>query len=119
MEKFNLTWSEFGECRSNAISDLLLDKDFTDVTLVCEDNKQIATHKLIISSCSLFFKNIFKNNPHQNPIIYLKGVKFVHLQSMLKFIPKHSRKHQPLLISLSYAILGSSHGESFINNCNN
>ena len=86
MEKFNLTWSEFVECRSNAISDLLLDKDFTDVTLVCEDNKQIATHKLIISSCSLFFKNIFKNNPHQNPIIYLKGVKFVHLQSMLKFI---------------------------------
>ena len=86
MEKFNLTWSEFVECRSNAISDLLLDKDFTDVTLVCEDNKQIATHKLIISSCSLFFKNIFKNNPHQNPLIYLKGVKFVHLQSMLKFI---------------------------------
>ena len=43
----------------------LITKDFCDVTLACED-KQIKTHKVIISSSSPVLRNIlkFNQNPH-------------------------------------------------------
>ena len=86
MEKYNLAWKQFESAASNTLKDLYNDIAFSDVTLVCEDNKQLKTHKVIISSCSPFFKNILKNNPHQHPLIYLKGIKFEQLQSVLKFV---------------------------------
>ena len=86
MEKFNLSWNGFSESAANTIKDLLQDQDFADVTLVCDDNRQLKTHKVVISSCSSFFRNLLKNNPHQHPLIYLKGLKFPHLQSLLQFV---------------------------------
>merc|ERR1719186_1853655 len=86
MEKVSLSWSEFGSCASNTFIDLLSDQDFTDVTLVCDDDKQIKAHKVILSSCSPLFRRILKNNPHQHPLIYLNGIIFDNLQSVIKFI---------------------------------
>ena len=59
--------------------------DFSDVTLVSEDQKQISAHKVILASGSPFFKNIFSQNPHPKPLIYLK-VKFSDLQGIVKFV---------------------------------
>ena len=52
-EKFNLTWNEFEQSTSNAFKDLLDQQDFVDVTLVCEDSKEIKCHKVVLSA-SLF-----------------------------------------------------------------
>merc|ERR1719186_1270337 len=86
MEKVSLSWSEFGSCASNTFIDLLSDQDFTDVTLVCDDDKQIKAHKVILSSCSPLFRRILRHNPHQHPLIYLNGIIFDNLQSVIKFI---------------------------------
>ena len=43
--------------------------DLTDVTLACEDRKQFQTHKFVLSAISSFFKDIFQNNKHQQPMI--------------------------------------------------
>jgi len=56
------------------------------VTLACEDDGQIEAHKVILSSCSTFFRNILKKNTHPHPLLYLKGVKFLHLKSVLDFM---------------------------------
>ena len=85
-EKFNLSWNEFESCASNTFKDLLSDKDFTDVTLACDDGKQIQAHKVILSSCSPMFNKILKNNPHQHPLVYLNGIRFSELQCLIKFI---------------------------------
>jgi len=61
------------------------DKDFFDVTLACDED-QIQAHKVILSACSPFFRNILRRNPHPNPLLYLKGVKFTDLQYVLNFI---------------------------------
>merc|ERR1712217_805257 len=84
-EKFCLRWNDFQSNISNALEDLRSDKDFFDVTLACED-EQIQAHKLIISACSPFFRNVLRRNPHQNPLIYLKGVRFTDLQAILNFM---------------------------------
>ena len=79
MGLINLTWTDFLECSGTTINNLIFDADFHDVTLACDDNQQLTAHKFILGAGSLLFKNILKKNPHQHPLIYLKGVKFVHL----------------------------------------
>ena len=85
-ELYNLSWNCFEASLSSTYRNLLFDQDFTDVTLVCDDDKQIKAHKVILSSCSPFFKNFLLKNPHQHPLIYLKGIGHETLASITKFI---------------------------------
>jgi hypothetical protein len=84
-EKFCLRWNDFKTNISLAFRELRDDKDFFDVTLACGD-EQIQAHKMILSACSPFFRNILRRNPHQHPLLYLKGVKYTDLQSVLNFM---------------------------------
>jgi len=81
-----LTSKDFSCSASNTFKSLLSDKDFTDVTLACDDNKQISAHKVILSSGSKLFHNILLRNPHQHPLIYLTGVKYAEIQSIINFL---------------------------------
>jgi len=84
-EKFCLRWNDFETNISIAFRELRDDKDFFDVTLACDD-EQIQAHKVILSACSPFFRNVLRRNPHQHPLLYLKGVKYTDLQSVLNFM---------------------------------
>jgi len=84
-EKFCLRWNDFENNISSSFRELRDDKDFFDVTLACDDD-QIQAHKVILASCSQFFRIILRRNPHQHPLLYLKGVKFNDLQSILTFM---------------------------------
>ena len=81
-----LMWRDFESSAPNTFRQLWNDKDFTDVTLATVDDYQITVHKVILSSCSEFFKNILQKNPHQNPLIYLKDVKHKYLKMVMQFI---------------------------------
>jgi len=85
-EKFCLKWNDFESNISSAFRDLRKERDFFDVTLACDDNAQIEAHKTILSACSPFFRNVLKRNPHQHPLLYLKGVKHKELQAVLDFM---------------------------------
>jgi len=84
-EKFCLRWNDFESNISTAFRELRDDKDFFDVTLACDD-EQIQAHKVILSACSPFFRTVLRRNPHAHPLLYLKGVKFSDLQSVLNFM---------------------------------
>eukprot|EP00092_Neocalanus_flemingeri_P031552 GFUD01034263.1.p1 GENE.GFUD01034263.1~~GFUD01034263.1.p1 ORF type:complete len:333 (+),score=58.08 GFUD01034263.1:57-1055(+) len=84
-EKFCLRWNDFEGNISSAFRELKDDKDFFDVTLACEE-EQIQAHRVILSACSPFFHQILRRNPHQHPLLYLKGVTFTDLQSVLNFM---------------------------------
>ena len=85
-EHFNLAWNQFENCAGLTFKNLLSDEDFADVTLACEGDKQLKAHKVILSSCSPFFRKVLIKNKHQHPLLYLKGVKFTDLQLIVKFI---------------------------------
>ena len=57
-DNYCLRLNEFERNVKTSWQDLQLEIDFCDVTLACED-KQIKTHKLIISSCSPILRNIY------------------------------------------------------------
>jgi len=84
-EKFCLRWNDFETNISLAFRELREEKDFFDVTLACDDS-QVQAHKVILSACSPFFRNVLRRNPHQHPLLYLKGVKYKELLSVLNFM---------------------------------
>jgi hypothetical protein len=56
LEKFSLSWDNFQNSTLTSIKELLRNEEFTDVTLVCDDEKQLKTHKVILSASSPFFR---------------------------------------------------------------
>jgi len=84
-EKFCLRWNDFESNISGAFRELRQDKDFFDVTLACDD-EQLQAHKVIISACSPFFRAILKRNKHEHPLVYLKGMKYTDLVSVMDFM---------------------------------
>jgi len=89
-EKFCLRWNDFEQNISSAFRDIRDEKDFFDVTLACDDDSQIQAHKVIIAACSPFFRNVLRKNQtpnqNQNLVLYLKGVKYKELVSVLNFM---------------------------------
>lgn len=86
-EHFNLAWNQFESCAASTFKTLLTDQSLADITLVsCDGEKQVTAHKVILSACSPFLKRIIHKNPHQHPLLYLKGVKFRDLQLIVKFM---------------------------------
>ena len=85
-EIFNLTWKNFEECTINSFKELIGQTEFVDVTLVSEDGKQVKAHKVVLSASSPVLKNILVSNPHQHPLVYLTGLKYPELQSMINFM---------------------------------
>ena len=86
MEKFSLKWNDFQTTVSNSFRLLKQEKDFFDVTLVTDDQKQIQSHKVVLSACSSFFKPILQNNIHSHPLIYLSGINSINLQLIIDYV---------------------------------
>ena len=86
-ETFRLSPEQYSVLTTNAFQDLLVENHFTDVTLACEDGKQIEAHRVILSSCSPFFRNMFiQNSRHQHMVLYLKGIHYEDLHAIVSFI---------------------------------
>ena len=66
-EKLCLQWNDFKKNVTSAFGDLRQDKEFTDVTLACEDGQQVEAHKVVLLASSPFFQNILKKNKHPHP----------------------------------------------------
>ena len=85
-EKLCLQWNDFQENVKNAFGQLRGNNDFVDVTLACEDGRQIEAHKVILASLSPFFQRVLKRNKHSHPLIYMKGMKSDDLTAIVDFL---------------------------------
>ena len=85
-EKFCLKWNDFHTNVSKSFSKLRNENDFYDVTLVSDDQKQLSAHKVVLSSCSDYFKKILKSNKHSNPLLCLEGISSSEMNNVLDYI---------------------------------
>ena len=83
---FFLKWNDFQRNISLSFSKLHGETDFSDVTLACDGNHQIQAHKIILAASSPIFKDLLRHSTHQNPIIFMRGIKAHVLSSILEFI---------------------------------
>ena len=87
-EKFSLKWNDFHSNVSKSFG-LFRNEDYLhDVTLVSDDYHQVSAHKLVLSACSEYFKNIFKFNSKSNshPLLCLTGIKSDDLKNIMDYI---------------------------------
>lgn len=75
------------KCMLGAFQNFRQDETMLDVTLVC-NGKSVKAHKLVLASCSQFFKELFSENPCQHPIVILRHFDFEDLKACIDFIYK-------------------------------
>ena len=85
-EKYCLTWEAYSDHLRQMMKEMKMNDDFADVTLVTEDKKKIKAHKNILSACSPVFKDLVKLEQNGKPIIYLRGINFLEMESIMHFI---------------------------------
>ena len=85
-EKYSLTWHTYSDHLKTVMKELMMNDDYSDVTLVTEDKKHIKANVNILSACSPVFKDMLKKENKSNPIIYLRGIQYSEMESIMQFI---------------------------------
>ena len=85
-DKLCLQWNDFKENLGSSFGELRGDKDLTDMTLACEDGKQVEAHKVVLTVSSPFFMDLLKRNRHPHPLIYMRSLKSEDLLAILDFL---------------------------------
>lgn len=80
-----LRWEDHHKSFFELAEDLCHQEQFIDVTISCGD-QNFPAHKLILSVCSPYFKNLFLRNPCKHPIVVLKDVHFKYMKLLLIFM---------------------------------
>ena len=86
LNKFSLTWNDFNSRVSRSLKSFRHNQELCDVTLVTEDEVLISAHKVIISACSDFFRELFKKVNHSSPLLYLSEINSKHLNYILDYV---------------------------------
>ncbi|XP_043475132.1 broad-complex core protein isoforms 1/2/3/4/5-like isoform X4 [Leptopilina heterotoma] len=84
-QQFSLRWNNYLKHITCAFDTLRTDEDLVDVTLSCE-GKRIRAHKMLLSACSTYFRDLFKENPCQHPVVIFRNVKFDDLAALVDFM---------------------------------
>ena len=85
-KKYRLTWDTYSDHLKSMMKELMMNEEFSDVTLVSEDKKQIKANINILSACSPVFKDILKKDNNSSPIVYLRGIQYPEMESIIQFI---------------------------------
>lgn len=62
-----------------------MQESYCDVTLAC-DGKFYPVHKLVLSTCSEYFEEIFTRTQCKHPVIVLKDIKHEELEALLNYM---------------------------------
>ena len=111
-DKFCLRLGDFQENIKGIFKDLQKEKEFCDVTLVCEDNQQFEAHKVILSASSSLLRDLLKSTNHSHPLLYMWGVKTRDLANVVDFIYNgqveiyQSDLNEFLLVARQFQLIG-------------
>ncbi|XP_039753213.1 broad-complex core protein-like [Pararge aegeria] len=84
-QHFCLRWNNYQSSITSAFENLRDDEDFVDVTLAC-DGKSLKAHRVVLSACSPYFRELLKSTPCKHPVIVLQNVAFTDLNALVEFI---------------------------------
>ncbi|XP_043227309.1 broad-complex core protein isoforms 1/2/3/4/5-like isoform X5 [Amphibalanus amphitrite] len=87
LQKFCLKWNNFQNSVTSVFENLRQDEELVDITLCCEGQK-IKAHRMMLSACSPYFRDLLKENPCQHPVFFLKDTSYPDLAAVVEFVYK-------------------------------
>ena len=84
-DQYCLKWNNHWGNLVRVFNSLRQSETFVDVTLACE-GRQLKAHRLVLSACSPYFRELLVTHPDKHPVVILKDVKFSELQNLVQFI---------------------------------
>ncbi|XP_050694216.1 broad-complex core protein isoforms 1/2/3/4/5-like isoform X6 [Eriocheir sinensis] len=81
----SLKWNNHLSVLFNTLSSLYKKDLYSDVTLACS-GKFFPVHKLVLSACSEFFEELFRQTPCSHPVVILKDVSVGDLEALLSYM---------------------------------
>ncbi|KAK3891772.1 hypothetical protein Pcinc_004351 [Petrolisthes cinctipes] len=103
-EVLDLSWNNHVSEFCHMLSSLQTVEKYTDVTVVCED-KFYPCHKLILSTYSSYFTQIFESTSCRHPVVVLRDVASSDWTALLTYMYKGkvsvARSHLPCLIQVA------------------
>ncbi|XP_043211366.1 broad-complex core protein isoforms 1/2/3/4/5-like isoform X3 [Amphibalanus amphitrite] len=88
-QKFCLKWDGFQSSVTSVFDHLRRDGELVDITLCCE-GQRVKAHRMMLSACSPYFRDLLKNNPCQELVFFLKDTSAADLSAIIEFIYKGS-----------------------------
>ena len=86
ISSYTLSWPTFTTCFTSSFKTLSESEVFSDITLICEQNRQLKAHKIILGACSSFFRNILGSLPPHPTHLYVEGVSYQHLRDAINLM---------------------------------
>ncbi|XP_043240062.1 broad-complex core protein-like isoform X13 [Amphibalanus amphitrite] len=86
-QKFCLKWDGFQGSVTSVFDHLRADSELVDVTLCCE-GQRVRAHRMMLSACSPYFRELFKDLSCQQLVIFLKDTSAADLTAIVEFMYK-------------------------------
>ena len=88
-EEFCIRWKGFHGNIVDCLGGVRSEEEFVDVTLACESGGRSQAHKLVLASCSPYFRRILKElSEEKHPIIILNDVQPDILSALMTYMYK-------------------------------
>ncbi|XP_043225958.1 protein bric-a-brac 1-like isoform X7 [Amphibalanus amphitrite] len=84
-QKFCLKWDHFRTSVTSVFNHLRRDGELVDITLCCE-GQRVKAHRMMLSACSPYFRELLKENPCQHPVFFLKDTSAEDLRAVIEFV---------------------------------
>ena len=86
MQNLNISLHGYSNHFREIMHGMIKNSDLTDVTLVCDDQKLLMAHTVVLSASSPVFQNIISNLSQNHSMIYLRGIQHEEMESILEFM---------------------------------
>nr|XP_045583240.1 longitudinals lacking protein, isoforms H/M/V-like isoform X37 [Procambarus clarkii] len=81
----SLKWNNHRSTFFHILSTIRSKESYCDVTIAC-DGKFYPVHKLVLSTCSDYFEQMFERTNCKHPIIVLKDIRHEELEALLNYM---------------------------------
>lgn len=86
-ETFKLRWNDFQSNVSKSFGLFRKESYLQDITLVSDDLETMSAHKLVLSACSEYFKNLLqKTERNSQTLLVLDGIISTDLRNVLDYV---------------------------------
>ncbi|XP_043197092.1 protein bric-a-brac 1-like isoform X3 [Amphibalanus amphitrite] len=84
-QNFCLQWNSYQTSVTSLFNDLRRDGELVDVTL-CAQGQQIKVHRMMLSACSPYFRDVLKGNLGTHPVFFMRDISFKDLSNIVEFM---------------------------------